>query len=273
MNKESFGSFIKELRQNKNLTQQELADLLYLDVSAVSKWERGVNYPDITLIPKICEVLEIDEHELIKSSKDLEYQRIKEEGLKFISIKNKTFWTMSILYILAIITCFIVNLCVSKTLSWFFIVLSSCTTGFVFFPAVTRFLKKDKFLWYIISTFLSLVILYLTLSIYTNNYWWPVATLGTLLGYFLIFYPIIYNKKIVYINEKYENIKKYFWITYAIGLLLLTIILLIVINSYTAINLKASLYITLYSYIILLGVLLTILYKKYNSFFINSISS
>ena len=83
MNKESFGSFIKELRQNKKYTQQELADLLYLDVSSVSKWERGVSYPDITLIPKICEILEVDEHELIKSSRDLEYQRIKEEGLKF----------------------------------------------------------------------------------------------------------------------------------------------------------------------------------------------
>ena len=88
MNKESFGSFIKELRQNKKYTQQELADLLYLDVSAVSKWERGVSYPDITLIPKICEVLNIDEHELIKCSRDLEYQRIKEEAFRLKTINE-----------------------------------------------------------------------------------------------------------------------------------------------------------------------------------------
>ena len=252
MNKECFGSFIKELRQNKNYTQQKLADLLYLDVSAVSKWERGVSYPDITMIPKICEVLDIDEHELIKCSRDLEYQRIKEEGLKFISIKNKTFWTMTILYIIAIATCFIVNICVNKTLSWFFIVLSSCITGFMFFPTVTRFLKKDKFFWYVISTFISLTLLYLTCSICTNNYWWLIATFGTLLGYYLIFYPIIYNKKILYINENYENNKKYFWISYSIGLLLLTLLLIVFINIYIPINLSAALYITLYSYSLLI---------------------
>ena len=54
MEKKKFGSFIKESRLKKGLTQQELANLLYIDVSAVSKWERGVSFPDITLISSIC---------------------------------------------------------------------------------------------------------------------------------------------------------------------------------------------------------------------------
>ena len=41
MNKTEFGSFIRESRIKKNYTQKELADLLFIDVSAVSKWERG----------------------------------------------------------------------------------------------------------------------------------------------------------------------------------------------------------------------------------------
>lgn len=252
MNKESFGNFIKELRQKKKYTQKDLADLLYLDLSSVSKWERGICYPDITLIPKICEALDVDEHELIKSSHDLEYQKIKSEGLKFIRIKNSVFWTMTIMYIIAVVTCLIVNICVNKTLSWFFIVLTSCLTGFAFLPSITRFFKKNKFFWYLITTYISLVLLYLTCSIYTSNYWFMIASVGTLLGYFLICYPIIYHKMILYINEKYETNKKYFLISYAFGLLLLTVLLLITIKFYISMNFLSSLYITLYSFVILI---------------------
>ena len=77
MDKVKFGSYIKESRIKKNYTQQELADLLFVDVTTVSKWERGVSYPDITLVPDICKILEISEHELIESSHDFEYRKMK----------------------------------------------------------------------------------------------------------------------------------------------------------------------------------------------------
>ena len=56
--KKTFGQFIKEKRICKNYSQKDLAELLYVTESAVSKWERGVTYPDITLISNICKVLE-----------------------------------------------------------------------------------------------------------------------------------------------------------------------------------------------------------------------
>ena len=68
MDKNKFGNFIKEKRLEKKLTQKELADKLMIDVTAVSKWERGVNFPDITMIPDICNCLGVNEHELIESS-------------------------------------------------------------------------------------------------------------------------------------------------------------------------------------------------------------
>lgn len=48
--KQAFGGYIKEKRQAKGLSQRDLAQKLYVTESAVSKWERGVSYPDITQI-------------------------------------------------------------------------------------------------------------------------------------------------------------------------------------------------------------------------------
>ena len=57
----SFGCFLKQKRQEKNLTQKELAKLLFVSESAVSKWEKDVAHPDITLLPKLAEILKVTE--------------------------------------------------------------------------------------------------------------------------------------------------------------------------------------------------------------------
>jgi len=109
MDKKKFGSFIKESRNKKGLTQQELAELLYVDVTAVSKWERGVSYPDITLIPDICKSLNVNEHELIESSRDTEYRKMKRDADRYNKTKNVIFYIFTISYLVAILTCFIKN--------------------------------------------------------------------------------------------------------------------------------------------------------------------
>ncbi|MBQ1262598.1 MAG: helix-turn-helix transcriptional regulator, partial [Clostridia bacterium] len=48
--KKSFGAFIKSKRTERGYSQKELAEMLFVTEGAVSKWERGVSYPDITLI-------------------------------------------------------------------------------------------------------------------------------------------------------------------------------------------------------------------------------
>ena len=66
----NFGVFLKQKRQEKNLTQKELAKELFVSESAVSKWEKNVSHPDITLLPKLSEILGVTEHELITASID-----------------------------------------------------------------------------------------------------------------------------------------------------------------------------------------------------------
>ena len=51
---EKFGLFVTELRKEKNLTQKDLAEKLYVSDKTVSKWERGETYPDIDKCDKLA---------------------------------------------------------------------------------------------------------------------------------------------------------------------------------------------------------------------------
>lgn len=48
--------YIKELREEKGLTQRELAELMQVSFQTISKWENGVNFPDITHIPRLADI-------------------------------------------------------------------------------------------------------------------------------------------------------------------------------------------------------------------------
>lgn len=68
MDNQKIGDLIKQIRKEKNLTQKGLADILMVTDKAVSKWERGVGYPEITLIPELANALGITVSELLNGS-------------------------------------------------------------------------------------------------------------------------------------------------------------------------------------------------------------
>ena len=68
MDQVKIGKLIARLRKNKNLTQQALGDIMGVGHQAVSKWERGNCLPDISIINKLCEVLDITSDELLRIS-------------------------------------------------------------------------------------------------------------------------------------------------------------------------------------------------------------
>ncbi len=66
MDKEQFGAFVAERRKEKQLTQKELADMLRISDKAVSKWERGLSYPDITILEPLAGILSVSLTELVE---------------------------------------------------------------------------------------------------------------------------------------------------------------------------------------------------------------
>ena len=65
MNQYVTGAIIRELREKSGLTQSELAEKLYVSDKAVSKWENGKGYPDISLLEPIAAVFGISIAELV----------------------------------------------------------------------------------------------------------------------------------------------------------------------------------------------------------------
>ena len=59
------GSMIKNLREQKKLTQAELAEKIFVTDKAVSKWETGRGYPDISLMESLAKALDISVIELL----------------------------------------------------------------------------------------------------------------------------------------------------------------------------------------------------------------
>lgn len=64
------GELIKKIRTEMGLTQKELADKLFVSDKAVSKWERGVGLPDISIINELASVLNISVDLLLNGESD-----------------------------------------------------------------------------------------------------------------------------------------------------------------------------------------------------------
>ena len=128
----SFGEFFKLKRQEKNLTQKQLAKKLFVSESTVSKWEKNAANPDISMLPKLCELLGVSEHELITASVDKKAREEKIQAKKWRTLSFTWSLFFYIAYGVALLPCFICNLAIDKTLSWFWIVLCSLILSFTF---------------------------------------------------------------------------------------------------------------------------------------------
>lgn len=71
-----FGAFLSQLRKEKGLTQKQLAEALFVSDKAVSRWECGNGYPDISQLQPLAEVLGVSLAELLNAKRMDEPARI-----------------------------------------------------------------------------------------------------------------------------------------------------------------------------------------------------
>ena len=69
MNVQKTGSLIVAVRKEQNRTQQDLANELGVSSAAISKWERGIGFPDVSLIEPLAASLGITIAELFKGER------------------------------------------------------------------------------------------------------------------------------------------------------------------------------------------------------------
>lgn len=95
MDPEKFGAFVALCRKEKNMTQLELAQELKVTDKAVSRWERGKGFPDISLLVPLAEALDITVLELMNSEKrekrmeDFSEESIKDMVIHVAAIEKK----------------------------------------------------------------------------------------------------------------------------------------------------------------------------------------
>ena len=96
MNQNKIGNFISENRKKLNITQEELAEKLDVSKNAVSKWERGLNLPDASIMQELCSILNISLNELFTGEyKNLEiinlYKVFQTKTEKIVAIDNANY--------------------------------------------------------------------------------------------------------------------------------------------------------------------------------------
>ena len=95
------GNHIKHYRNEKGLSQEELAERVYVSRQTISNWENNKSYPDINSIVLLSEIFEISIDNLIKGDLEQMKKEINSEEVKKLNFYS---WMVAIIFLIAIIS-------------------------------------------------------------------------------------------------------------------------------------------------------------------------
>jgi transcriptional regulator with XRE-family HTH domain len=190
MNNEQMGLFISKLRKEYQMTQKDLATQLNISDKAVSKWERGLSSPDISLLLPLSEILGVTITELLNGErakvedmeptianlkKTMEGSIIKALEYGDIAIKQRltltqSIWAtiFSIFLMLGIFIVLVVDITISGNLTWSLIPVSIIIFAWlVFFPTIKA--GPKKIIYSLISLSLFAIPFLYTLDVVVNR--------------------------------------------------------------------------------------------------------
>lgn len=168
--KKPFGAYIRKKRLELGLTQKELAEQLFVTESTVSKWERALSYPDVSMVTSICAALHITEHEFFTACDDdqAHSQELAAKRWRRMVTVARRFFAAG--YVIALVTCFFCNLGISNTLNWFWIVLASVALGFCF-TNLPFLVRRNKVTVCLGAASGCLILLLLSCWVYAGGLW------------------------------------------------------------------------------------------------------
>ena len=147
MDPEKIGRLIAKSRKDKNMTQKDLASKLHITDKAISKWERGISLPDISLLIPISSILDISIYELLggeMKSDEISKEDVNEvcnNIIKTSDAKNKKIKRLSkiiIAFLITVIILFGIYICLQiKSYKDYF--------GTSLDPTVVKIDDKDKY--------------------------------------------------------------------------------------------------------------------------------
>lgn len=155
MDENRIGPFIAELRKENKMTQKELAEKLHITDKAVSKWERGLSCPDITLLTSIADIFGVTANELLNGQRrettdtDMENSidhafiyAEKTAKRKMVSVRNVLTLIFSILMLLGIVVCSVCDVAISGMLTWSRYPISSIIFAWLIFAPLIKYGNK-----------------------------------------------------------------------------------------------------------------------------------
>jgi len=212
MSNEQMARFISESRKLQNMTQKELAEKLNVTDKAVSKWERGLSYPDISLLTPLAEIFGVTTNELLNGQRNpapfpdvaepTDVNEVVENTLQYAKkaskskrkeLRSAAKLMISTIFLISIVVCVICNYAISKALTWSLYPISSII--FVWLTIIPLFQFEKKRILTSLSCFSLLIIPFL-------------FTLDQILGSPRLFMPIGLRAAIIAIL--------YLWIIYCL---------------------------------------------------------
>ncbi|MFZ7103014.1 MAG: helix-turn-helix domain-containing protein [Peptococcaceae bacterium] len=258
-NLSKMAQFISELRKEKKLTQKELAEQLGVTDKAVSKWERGLSCPDISLLSKLSQVLGVTTSELLNGEKSEpsapEVEAMVETTLQYADTATKSViarnirWKyiaivsgVSLLGVLVFIGC---NWAIDRGLGWSVLPLN--ITVFIWLAVLSGafVMEKNK----TASLLLCGFIIFITTFYYSALQQSPTRDTGTFNGFpddYIPHYTIILVMLIVSVtgavtsfllqNKRTSNDKIFLFMTGSITLMILSVLTVPAVMDYVDIN-------------------------------------
>ena len=89
MDQKKMGKFIAQLRNEYGYTQKEIGDMIGISDNSVSKWERGINAPDISTLTTLSKIFKVSVQEILNGERKFKKKEIdKEHHKKVLEVSN-----------------------------------------------------------------------------------------------------------------------------------------------------------------------------------------